>query len=433
MKINKLHIVNFRLFQSLDIAFTDQNINVIIGANGAGKTSVLDAIALTFAHIQAKYKSDEDKYVLPISIEKKDISIGKNECVLEGFYNIPNNLLLVRASKFINQTSSSHHLDPLPYFEETTKKLLDNEINSLPILSYYRTTRNQLNKSETTKNDFYFNDLLEGYKDSIALNKSPFQDFEEWYIDQENLENELKISKGLISYEIVQLKLLRKVITELFSDLRKEEFKGLAGRRNSKNPQRKNSNISSGLVLIKENEEIHINSLSSGEKNLILLFADIARRLTVLNKNSEDSLLGNGIVLIDEIELHLHPKWQRYVISNLSKAFPNIQFIVTTHSPQILSGVKQSQISILENLDILAIDSAILGRDSNGILKEVFQTNSRPDKVTNIIDEIYLQIEKENIQEAKALLGELKLIVESSDPMIMRITNTLQRISVLKK
>ena len=95
--------------------------------------------------------------------------------------------------------------------------------------------------------------------------------------------------------------------------------------------------------LIRELYEMVTNldvlQLSDGEKCTLALFGDIARRLAIANPSLDDPLQGDGVVLIDELELHMHTSWQRKVISMLKKTFPNIQFIITTHSPQILGEV----------------------------------------------------------------------------------------------
>ena len=83
------------------------------------------------------------------------------------------------------------------------------------------------------------------------------------------------------------------------------------------------------------------------KKSLLALVGDIARRLILANPSLENPLYGEGIVLIDEIELHLHPKWQREVINKLREVFPNIQFILTTHSPQVISEISRECLHIL--------------------------------------------------------------------------------------
>ena len=84
---------------------------------------------------------------------------------------------------------------------------------------------------------------------------------------------------------------------------------------------------------------LDVSQLSDGEKCTMTLFGDLARRLCIANPRLDDPLKGDGVVLIDEIELHMHPSWQRMVLPKLQETFPNIQFIITTHSPIVLSEV----------------------------------------------------------------------------------------------
>lgn len=72
------------------------------------------------------------------------------------------------------------------------------------------------------------------------------------------------------------------------------------------------------------------------------LLGDLARRIAIANPYRENPMEGEGIVLIDEIELHMHPSWQRRILGVLKQLFPNVQFIITTHSPQVLGSVDNS-------------------------------------------------------------------------------------------
>ena len=85
------------------------------------------------------------------------------------------------------------------------------------------------------------------------------------------------------------------------------------------------------LIITKDGLDIDVNQLSAGEKSVILLIADLAMRLTIANPSLENPLEGEGIVLIDEIDLHLHPQWQRNILPALLATFSKCQFIVTTH------------------------------------------------------------------------------------------------------
>lgn len=429
MKLNRTQITNFRLFDHLNINFSDSNVNVFIGANGAGKTTILDAIALILAHMVGKLTSDIDSYFIQDSIQKKDIKIGAVESTIEGFYTDNKDHLIINTTKKVNQSGTGYKFDPANYFEPIVNDLINQNTSSLPVIAYYRINRN-LFLPKTKESKFYFNSRLEGYENCVNPSISPFAEFENWFINAENSENEFKVSAD-INYQNPILKEIRNVIAILFTNLKREEFLGLRGRRKSNNPKRNASNIESGLVLLKANEEIAVNSLSSGEKNLILIFADITRRLCLLSNSQDNKLQGHGFVLIDELELHLHPKWQRFIITNLSLIFPNVQFFITTHSPQIISGIKSNELYFINDGELLSVNSAILGRDSNGILEEVFGTSSRPDKTAEIISEIYKAIDNQDQQRIESSLIELDAHTEKEDPILVRIKNLMNRLELI--
>src|SRR5262249_49189916 len=123
--------------------------------------------------------------------------------------------------------------------------------------------------------------------------------------------------------------------------------------------------------------------LSEGYRNMVAMVADIAWRAAVLNPQhgAEAHLLTEGVVLIDALDLHLHPAWQRRAVGDLRRTFPKIQFIVTTHSPQIVASVSRSQIRLLDRNRLVAEEPYVEGRDSNEILEDVFGVTSRPEAV----------------------------------------------------
>lgn len=111
-----------------------------------------------------------------------------------------------------------------------------------------------------------------------------------------------------------------------------------------------------------------------------ILFGDLARRMALANPSMPNPLEGEGVVLIDEIDLHMHPSWQRKVMGVLKKTFPNIQFIVTTHSPQVLGELNEDyNIFVLYHQDKCIVGrkyDSFIGWDSNVLLEEVMGTPS---------------------------------------------------------
>jgi predicted ATP-binding protein involved in virulence len=113
-----------------------------------------------------------------------------------------------------------------------------------------------------------------------------------------------------------------------------------------------------------------------------------------------------GIVLIDEIDLHLHPQWQRRLPGALKEAFPAIQFIATTHSPQILSELDSSEIILLKGDETWHPDASY-GLNADRILEEIMDTPSRPQKVRDDLRELFRTIELGSLDESRRLLAEL--------------------------
>ncbi len=128
-----------------------------------------------------------------------------------------------------------------------------------------------------------------------------------------------------------------------------------------------------------KDEIIFLHQFSDGQRVLFGLLGDITRRLMLLNPVSNKPLLGNGIVLIDEIELHLHPSWQQKVILTLVESFPNIQFILTTHSPHILSTVDKNQIRVIKDNLVEKPDFQTKGVMSSTILEQIMDAYSVPE------------------------------------------------------
>jgi predicted ATP-binding protein involved in virulence len=132
---------------------------------------------------------------------------------------------------------------------------------------------------------------------------------------------------------------------------------------------------------------------------------------------------GSAIILIDELDLHLHPKWQRTIIENLTRTFPNCQFIATTHSPQIIGELNPENIIVIDKE--IYNPSISFGIDSSRILEEILDTPSRNKNVNYILNEIYKNIDKGNVEMAKEYLNELKKILGPNDPEVTRSSTML--------
>jgi predicted ATP-binding protein involved in virulence len=164
------------------------------------------------------------------------------------------------------------------------------------------------------------------------------------------------------------------------------------------------------IVEFKGDRSIPFEHLSDGQRTLLGLFCDIARRAAILNPHFEGEAneKTSGVVLIDELDLHLHPRWQMNIIDNLQKTFPNIQFICTTHSPILLRSIEKEKIIILENGKQSDLDFYTKGRDINSILYDLMGVPKRTQEYENKVDNLFGYLEDENIEKSEELLIELK-------------------------
>jgi len=158
---------------------------------------------------------------------------------------------------------------------------------------------------------------------------------------------------------------------------------------------------------------LNVSQLSDGEKIYMALVGDLCRRLTLANPTLDDPLQGEGIVLIDELDLHLHPQWQTEIATKLCETFPNIQFIVTTHSPLVITNVQSSQLRILSstdgNVNVLrsagsyALPVSVILKDVMGITNELPYTIEKV-----LLPDLYKSIHDGDIDKAKQMCSELE-------------------------
>ncbi len=192
---------------------------------------------------------------------------------------------------------------------------------------------------------------------------------------------------------------------------------GFSGLRIQRNPLH--------MVIRKGGISLAVDQLSDGEKLLLALTADLARRLAMAYPDRENPLDGEAIVLIDEIELHLHPDWQRRVLGALRSTFPSCQFIVTTHSPQVLSEVQNDAVVLVKDFQFFRPAAPTEGRDSNSILWEVLDVPAHPAHTVNELDAINALLDVGKSEEARKRIDHLAEVLTERDTEIGRLRSLL--------
>jgi predicted ATP-binding protein involved in virulence len=168
--------------------------------------------------------------------------------------------------------------------------------------------------------------------------------------------------------------------------------------------------------------------LSDGQRTVLALVLDIVRRMLTMNGHLREraTLETPGLILIDEIETHLHPRWQREITTGLQRAFPAVQFVVTTHSPQVLSELRAEQIILLQpGATETSHPDRAMGLSSNEILEEVMDGSSRNAEIAQLIRDIENALEDEELAKAQTDLEKLKSKV-GEIPEVLRLDETLK-------
>lgn len=388
MKIKTLILENFRGFKNLSLEFKDSNLAVFIGKNGSGKSSILDAILILLNEIL-----DE------IKINRKEIIFNENDI----------NVKEKKSKVFVDLDINNSYFSVSESFEEGFGSRefsggIDQYKNELTFL-YYKSSRT-------------FRSNLKQNKKNISSYISSFDSFLEWFEEQENLENEIRLRDN-IAYKLPSLQAIRDSIELFFSNLTSTNFYDLRIVRTEKSYV--NGKAYPKFKIRKGTEiDLSLDQLSDGEKMTLMLVVDIAKNLITKKTENKNPLENKGIVLVDEIELHLHPSWQREIIPALMKTFPNVQFIVTTHSPQVLSNIDGNNVFIIDNFNLVDTKIYTKGRDSNSILFDVFGEEKRPKEYRDKISLLYEYIDKNDKEKANNLLSELESNFGTEDIEIQR-------------
>lgn len=373
MTIKQLLIENFRAIEHLELECSN-GVNVFIGDNGAGKSTALDAINILYSWLVARFNSTKGKGK---SVKKEDIRNGAQYCFLS--IVVEHQGTQARWSLCKSLSSSNVEQQKQTNLEELNgfvEQLLSISEEKKPFLSYYGVNRNvvsvRFDKSLSKKKSNTSFDL----DSSASVN---WKSFFNWFYESENEENRMKVWFNP-NYHNEALDAVRDCLSDVFP--------GYSNLRIEDKPTR--------LVIQKNNQKINFDRLSDGEKCYITLVLDIARRLATSNTGEDSPLLGAQIVMIDEVDLHLHPSWQLYVISNLEKKFPNCQFFITSHSSLVLSGLRDSgQLIVLRDGKRIEVSDIPYGDNGDYILKRFFNMDEvRNPEVQAVIDEISSELSK---------------------------------------
>ena len=413
MRLNSINIEGFRGIPNLQLEFPKQ-VNVLVGVNGVGKSAVLDCTAIMLSRLIGRIRSSAGtgRYFTHSDINNRR-QRTRNEIEI-AFQGKPLRWSVVKTRRGQQKQSISGLVDLRRDVELFRSKLAEDEAARLPLAVYYPVNRAVLDIPLRIRKRHPF-DRLAAYDQALSGEWSSFRVFFEWFREREDLENEKRLDKP--EFRDSQLQAVR-TATERFL----AGFKGLKVRRS---PLR--------MVVEKHGEELIVNQLSDGEKCSLAMAGDLARRMAIANPAMADPLQGEAVVLIDEIDLHLHPEWQRRIIAALTKTFPKCQFLLSTHSPPILGHLDSKSIWILQRtksgVSAKRPDDAY-GQTTDRILEDIMGVPPRPKEVQNTLNKLFRAIERGEMMEAKQLLSHMQLKV-GPDPDLVKASVLIRRKEVL--
>lgn len=417
MKIKTLILKNYRRFADLEIPFEFANANnnttVFIGNNGAGKTAILDALVLNLSWLIARINREKGT---GHSIDDNDILNGTPSATVE--LKLQNEastyrwiIAKTRKGHTKNKGAESLLIEVTKLAEIFRQQLTDNSENApLPLIVYYPVNRAVVDIPLKIRTRHNF-EQIDGYDNALQQGVD-FRRFFEWFRDREDVENELLIFQYQSLLKSMSLKSLKAF--ESYGIITQEKDKQLNAVRKAIQtfmPNFENLRVERKprlrMVVNKNGKKLDVGQLSQGEKSLMSLVGDIARRLAMMNPALENPLEGEGVVLIDEIDMHLHPTWQRSVIGNLNKTFPNCQFILTTHSPIVISETPNLLVYALDDGEITKLNN-LYGMDVNDVLLSEMNADIRNVEVQNDFDVVLNSLQAGDLENAKLRCAELQ-------------------------
>lgn len=411
MKLDSLHIRNFRALR--DVTLTPEKKSMVLfGINGAGKSTVLRAINLAYAKI-LNAVVDYPEFRQKLDFVKDDISYGEKSSCIELTTDIDGNELPFRVVYDGMVVPDSTLLGNIVF--EYHGAYSNDMDGGLPIYVYYGINRN-VNEAPVEVRQPQEADRFRTYEHAVQ-SKAEFTGFFEWFREQEDSENSEKVERDDLSYQDRSLTAVRHAIESALDGcrhIRVERKPRLA------------------MTVDKKGEKVYVSQMSDGEKNMLAVFGDIARRLSIANPEMENPLEGDGMVLIDEVELHLHPSWQRQILGKLRKVFPNVQFIVTTHSPMVLSEISEDYClySISSSEDSSSLVERIRsldGFDVNKILGNYMDTPDQSDRSADLRRQLGDAIMSGDRSTLERLIKALEKLADESDIDVMRAKRSLLR------
>ncbi len=413
MRVARLELANVRAIEAAELRFRP-GFNLVVGVNGVGKTTVLDALAVCLSDVVRRANAHRSRVV---RFEAGDIRMGAGAldvaCDIENceengphVYALhkPRERAATRAKQAGRPGEQAHDTpEKAGFIGEAPRIATGNEPEGRPLAVLFSTNR-AAPSERSPAGRAAAGGVESAFSSALSDRRLRLGELEAWMRAQEALKPELPAAGRILDA-------MEEAVTRFLPGFRNLRAGGESAGGGS-------------LLIDRDAATLPVRLLSDGERGVLAMALDLTRRLAQANPEMKDpAAQAEAVVLIDEIELHLHPAWQRRIVGNLTKTFPKCQFIATTHSPQVIGEVERDRIQIIADGEVYSPLHSF-GVDSSRVLEEIMGAEPRTEDVKALLSNISRTIGDDRFDDARALLAELSSRLGEDDPEVTR-TRTL--------
>lgn len=405
MKVESLHVENVRSIASATFHFLP-DLNVIAGVNGVGKSTILRALARCVSRsallperdpitrTRAGYTQAERFGTADIRKPSKTMTMT---CVVSG---LRGGALRYRARHVRGKDGVSEEHGPIQGSKTVGR---ESPGKSFPLVVLFGTRRAIPSKQRPARGDASGGPQA-AMSRAVRDRAVSVVELGVWFRAMHSIRREAPAAETTVAA-------LQRAASRVLPGY--GELRVPAGQKNN-------------VVIDRDGTPVPVASLSDGERACLAIVADLTRRLALANPDLDDPVSeAEAVVLIDEIELHLHPGWQRLILKRLVDTFPECQFIVTTHSPQVIGEVNGKHIHLMTEEGVFSPPQSY-GLDSNRVLEEVMEVGARTESVKKRLDEAASRIDREDYAAARTSVEELRRTLGVNDADVVRLAGLLE-------
>ena len=406
MKIDFLELTNFRNIQTRKIVFENKNFVVLIGDNGSGKTTILESITKGFVPV---YRSINAEAMKQCDLTNNDIKNGMNSTGVTLGITLDNEKYVWTNRRRLSSQQPFENIGEQQ--NEGVKGLKELKLRysqcvedkKLPLVLYYGTDR--IIRDVPVRGhikDFKVIDAIRYCFDNVNY----FRDFYDWFKTEEDIE--LRGLRENPEYKNPKLNCVREALERM--------IKGYSNLRIELAPSRMVMTNSDGI-------DLEIDQLSGGYKAVLSVIADIAKRLSIANPESSNPLEEEAVILIDELDLHLHPRWQKEIVADLKRTFPNCQFIISTHSPFIIQSLDADELFDIKSMSFAEEKGNYKGWSIEEIQEHKMGVEPKTAIFNDYLEKFSSAIDNENYDVVKELYEKLREMVspDSNESRVLKL------------